>query len=93
MNQHFSTHAASPTLRVTRLPNGVTIVTEPMPGVATASLGVWVGAGSRHERADESGLSHLIEHMAFKGTGLRTARDIAEEIENVGGDINAATST
>ena len=93
MNQHFSTHAASPTLRVTRLPNGVTIVTEPMPGVATASLGVWVGAGSRHERADESGLSHLIEHMAFKGTGRRTARDIAEEIENVGGDINAATST
>lgn len=93
MNEHFSTHAASPTLKVTRLANGVTVVTEPMPGVATASLGVWVGAGSRHERADESGLSHLIEHMAFKGTARRSARDIAEEIENVGGEINAATST
>ena len=58
-------------------------------GVATASLGVWVGAGSRHERPDESGLSHLIEHMAFKGTARRSARDIAEEIENVGGEINA----
>ncbi|MBY0252905.1 MAG: insulinase family protein, partial [Methylobacterium organophilum] len=93
MNQHFSTHAASPSLRTTRLPNGVTVVTEPMPGVATASLGVWVGAGSRNERADEAGLSHLIEHMAFKGTRTRSAQKIAEEIENVGGEINAATST
>ena len=93
MNQHFTTHAASPSLRITRLANGVTVVTEPMPGVATASLGVWVGAGSRHERAHESGLSHLIEHMAFKGTATRSARDIAEAIEDVGGDINAATST
>ncbi|MDP4023397.1 pitrilysin family protein [Methylobacterium sp. NEAU 140] len=93
MNQHFSTHAASPSLRITRLANGVTVATEPMPGVATASLGVWVGAGSRHERADESGLSHLIEHMAFKGTRSRSARQIAEAIENVGGEINAATST
>ena len=93
MNQHFSTHAASPSLRTTRLDNGVTVVTEPMPGVATASLGVWVGAGSRNERADEAGLSHLIEHMAFKGTRTRSAQKIAEEIENVGGEINAATST
>ncbi len=92
MNQHFDTHGASPSLRVTRLANGVTVATEAMPGVATATLGVWVGAGSRHERADESGLSHLIEHMAFKGTRTRTARQIAEDIENVGGEINAATS-
>jgi predicted Zn-dependent peptidase len=92
MNQHFDTHGASPSLRVTRLPNGVTVATEAMPGVATATLGVWVGAGSRHERADESGLSHLIEHMAFKGTRTRSARAIAEDIENVGGEINAATS-
>ncbi|KQP09920.1 peptidase M16 [Methylobacterium sp. Leaf99] len=92
MNQHFATHGASPDLRITRLDNGVTVVTEAMPGVATATLGVWVGAGSRHERPDEGGLSHLIEHMAFKGTKTRSARRIAEDIENVGGDINAATS-
>ncbi|SFG28994.1 M16 family metallopeptidase [Methylobacterium gossipiicola] len=92
MNQHFATHGASPDLRITRLDNGVTVVTEAMPGVATATLGVWVGAGSRHERPEESGLSHLIEHMAFKGTKTRSARRIAEDIENVGGDINAATS-
>ncbi|KQP74977.1 MULTISPECIES: pitrilysin family protein [unclassified Methylobacterium] len=92
MNQHFATHGASPDLKITKLENGVTVVTEAMPGVATATLGVWVGAGSRHERADEGGLSHLIEHMAFKGTKTRSARRIAEDIENVGGDINAATS-
>ncbi|MCJ2044337.1 insulinase family protein [Methylobacterium sp. J-078] len=92
MNQHFATHGASPDLKITKLDNGVTVVSEAMPGVATATLGVWVGAGSRHERADEGGLSHLIEHMAFKGTKTRSARRIAEDIENVGGDINAATS-
>ena len=92
MNQHFATHAASPGLRITTLDNGVTVATEAMPGVATATLGVWVGAGSRHERPDESGLSHLIEHMAFKGTRTRSARHIAEDIENLGGEINAATS-
>ncbi|KQU23905.1 peptidase M16 [Methylobacterium sp. Leaf94] len=92
MNQHFATHGASPDLKITKLDNGVTVVTEAMPGVATATLGVWVGAGSRHERTDEGGLSHLIEHMAFKGTKTRSARRIAEDIENVGGDINAATS-
>jgi predicted Zn-dependent peptidase len=63
-----------------------------MPHLETASLGVWVGAGSRDELADEHGISHLLEHMAFKGTKLRTARQIAEEIEAVGGDLNAATS-
>lgn len=92
MNQHFATHGASPGLKITRLENGLTVVTEAMPGVATATLGVWVGAGSRHERVEEQGLSHLIEHMAFKGTHTRSARRIAEDIENVGGDINAATS-
>src|SRR6202011_3520938 len=58
----------------------------------TASLGVWVGAGSRDEQPDEHGISHLLEHMAFKGTSRRSARQIAEEIEAVGGDLNAATS-
>ncbi|AWB21294.1 insulinase family protein [Methylobacterium currus] len=92
MNQHFATLGASPDLKITRLSNGLTVATEAMPGVATATLGVWVGAGSRNERPEEHGLSHLIEHMAFKGTATRSARQIAEDIENVGGEINAATS-
>ncbi len=63
-----------------------------MDHLESAALGVWVGAGSRSEREDEHGLSHLLEHMAFKGTATRTAADIAEEIEAVGGEVNAATS-
>ena len=63
-----------------------------MPHVETVSLGVWVGAGARHEREAEHGISHLLEHMAFKGTERRSASDIAEEIEAVGGELNAATS-
>ncbi len=78
---------------ITVLPNGLTVATEALPEVRTATVGVWVAAGSRHERPDEHGLSHLIEHMAFKGTARRSARQIAEDIENVGGEINAATST
>ena len=92
MNRHFA-EAGDPAIRIAQLANGLTVATEAMPQVATATLGVWVGAGSRHERPHEHGLSHLIEHMAFKGTARRTARQIAEDIENVGGDINAATST
>lgn len=78
---------------VTRLSSGITVVTDDMPHLETASLGVWVRAGSRNELPDEHGISHLLEHMAFKGTTRRTARQIAEEIEAVGGDLNAATST
>ncbi len=78
--------------RLTRLDNGLTVVTQAMPALATAALGVWVGAGSRHEADGEHGLAHLLEHMAFKGTTRRSARDIAEEMEAVGGDLNAATA-
>ena len=74
------------------LPSGITIVTDPMPHLETAALGIWVGAGWRHETPAEHGISHLLEHMAFKGTKRRSARQIAEEIEAVGGDLNAATS-
>jgi predicted Zn-dependent peptidase len=80
-------------VRITRLDNGLTVTSEAIPGIRTATLGIWVAAGSRNERDDEHGLSHLIEHMAFKGTARRNARQIAETIENVGGEINAATST
>ncbi|HEU4518406.1 MAG TPA: pitrilysin family protein [Microvirga sp.] len=89
MNRHF---VREPAIAVTRLDNGFLVATERMPELATASLGIWVGTGSRHEQAHEHGLSHLIEHMAFKGTARRSARAIAEDIENVGGEINAATS-
>jgi predicted Zn-dependent peptidase len=79
-------------VEVTKLASGLTVATERMPHLETATLGVWVGAGSRSERAEEHGISHLLEHMAFKGTTTRSARRIAEEIEAVGGEINAATS-
>jgi predicted Zn-dependent peptidase len=80
------------TVEVTRLASGLSVVTDRMPHLESASLGVWVGAGSRDEKPDEHGISHLLEHMAFKGTKKRTARQIAETIEAVGGDLNAATS-
>ncbi len=79
-------------VEVTRLPSGLAVVTETMPHLHSTSLGVWVGAGSRDEMPKEHGISHLLEHMAFKGTKRRSARQIAEEIEAVGGDINAGTS-
>ncbi|HEX3442151.1 MAG TPA: pitrilysin family protein [Pseudolabrys sp.] len=79
-------------VEVTRLPSGLAVVTDQMPHLESASLGVWVGSGSRDEKVDEHGISHLLEHMAFKGTKRRTARQIAETIEAVGGDLNAATS-
>ncbi len=80
------------TSRLTTLPNGFRIVTEAMPGLQSASIGVWVMAGGRHERAEQNGIAHFLEHMAFKGTARRSALRIAEEIEDVGGYINAYTS-
>ena len=81
-----------PQIDITTLPNGVRVVTDRMEGVASATLGVWFGAGSRHERVEQNGVAHFLEHMAFKGTERRTARQIAEEIEDVGGYLNAYTS-
>ncbi|WP_128253794.1 M16 family metallopeptidase [Falsirhodobacter deserti] len=80
------------TVRLTTLPNGFRIVTEDMPGLKSASVGVWVTAGGRHERAEQNGIAHFLEHMAFKGTARRTSLQIAEAIEDVGGYINAYTS-
>src|SRR3990167_4600829 len=79
-------------VEVSRLSSGMTVVTHAMDHLESSALGVWVGAGSRSERENEHGLSHLLEHMAFKGTERRTAIGIAEEIEAVGGEVNAATS-
>ncbi|SFJ32473.1 M16 family metallopeptidase [Jannaschia pohangensis] len=75
-----------------RLSNGFRVVTEHMPGLESASVGVWVGAGCRHEAIEQNGIAHFLEHMAFKGTARRTALQIAEQIEDVGGYINAYTS-
>ena len=75
-----------------RLPNGFRVVTEHMPGLQSASVGIWVGAGGRHEAVEQNGIAHFLEHMAFKGTARRSALDIAEQIEDVGGYINAYTS-
>lgn len=74
------------------LPNGVRILTEQVPGVRSASLGIWVGTGSRHEKAAESGSAHFIEHMVFKGTERRSAAQLAEEMDAIGGQINAFTT-
>ncbi len=79
-------------VETTRLANGMRVVSQNMPHLGTVALGVWVASGARHEREHEHGISHLLEHMAFKGTARRTAQDIAEEIEQVGGELNAATS-
>ncbi len=80
------------TVRQSRLESGLSVITHPMEDLESAALGVWVRAGSRSEEENEHGLSHLLEHMAFKGTRTRSALDIAEEIEAVGGEVNAATS-
>jgi predicted Zn-dependent peptidase len=79
-------------VEVSRLPNGLTVATEFLPSIESVALGVWVKSGSRNERDHEHGMAHLLEHMAFKGTSKRSAFQIASEIENVGGEINAATS-
>ncbi|MBE0412907.1 pitrilysin family protein [Yoonia sp.] len=80
------------TIELHRLSNGFRIVTEHMPGLQSASIGIWVEAGGRHERLEENGIAHFLEHMAFKGTKTRSALQIAEAIEDVGGYINAYTS-
>lgn len=78
--------------RVSRLEDGLTVASARLPHVGTVAVGVWIGVGTRHERPAESGAAHLLEHMAFKGTAKRDARRIAEEIESVGGSLDAHTS-
>jgi predicted Zn-dependent peptidase len=80
------------TVRIEEVSPGLKLVTDAMDKVETATLGVWVEAGTRHEAPELNGVAHMLEHMAFKGTERRSARAIAEEIENVGGHLNAYTS-
>ncbi|MEQ8665742.1 MAG: pitrilysin family protein [Rhodospirillales bacterium] len=79
-------------IRITTLDNGLRIITDTMKTVETVSVGAWVNAGARNEAPEINGISHMLEHMAFKGTKRRSARDIATEIEDVGGYVNAYTS-
>ena len=80
-----------PSVQKTVLSNGISVITEEMPGVESCSLGIWVNAGSRNETRAINGVSHFIEHLLFKGTKKRTALDISREIESVGGVLNAFT--
>ena len=79
------------TVTVTNLDNGLRVATDTMDSVETVSVGAWIDAGTRNEAAEANGVAHLLEHMVFKGTERRSARDIAAEIESVGGQINAYT--
>ncbi len=79
------------TVTVTTLDNGLLVATDAMESVRSVSLGVFVGVGTRNETPEINGVSHLLEHMAFKGTKRRSARAIVEEIEAVGGHLNAYT--
>jgi predicted Zn-dependent peptidase len=79
-------------VNVSHLENGIIVATENIPLIESVALGIWVKSGSRSETDPEHGIAHLLEHMAFKGTSKRSARQIAVDIENVGGEINAATS-
>jgi len=79
-------------IRKSILDNGIQVITEQIPGVHSVSIGFWVRSGSRHEPASHNGISHFLEHMLFKGTERRSARDIAQEIDSVGGVLNGFTN-
>lgn len=79
-------------LQTRKCTNGVRIVTEQMPHIRSVAIGIWVKAGARNEAAGEAGMAHFIEHMLFKGTAVRTAKEIAEAIDRTGGEINAYTA-
>jgi len=86
------TEQPSEHVRLTRLPNGVRVVSDAMPGLGTVSVGIWVATGARYEPDFLNGAAHMLEHMVFKGTATRSAIQIASEIEAVGGQMNAYTT-
>ena len=89
---HVTSAASTEEIRETRLANGIRVVTEHMPEARSVTLGVWVAVGGRDEPDELAGASHFLEHLLFKGTSTRTARQIAEAIDAVGGEMNAFTS-
>src|SRR5215468_6483621 len=74
------------------LPNGIRVITERMPHVRSVSVGIWIGTGSREEHPRETGISHFVEHMVFKGTKNRSAEEIARSVDSIGGGLDAFTS-
>ncbi len=84
--------SAAPNVRKEVLPNGLTILTEAMPNVRSISIGIWLRTGSRHERPEENGISHFLEHMVFKGTKNRTVEEIARATDSIGGHLDAFTA-
>src|SRR5262249_32452053 len=78
-------------MRATRLPNGIRVLSEELPDLGSVTVGVWVENGSRYERPEQAGISHYLEHLFFKGTQRRTAAQIAEEFDAIGGVLNAFT--
>jgi predicted Zn-dependent peptidase len=79
-------------VEITKLSNGITVLLENIDFYSSASAGIYVNTGSRHELPQEAGISHFIEHMLFKGTKTRTAQDIARQFDRIGGQANAYTS-
>ena len=78
-------------IQLRRLPNGLRVAMDPMSGVRSCAIGFWLEIGSRDERPNESGITHLTEHMLFKGTARRNALALADELNRLGGDVNAMT--
>ena len=74
------------------LPNGARILTEAVPGARSAALGFFVGVGSRHERRQDNGAAHFIEHMLFKGTARRSAAQLARDMDAIGGHLNISSN-
>jgi predicted Zn-dependent peptidase len=89
-DQHAGTDPTAP--RITRLPSGVTVVSETIPSALSVATGVWIGTGARHERDEEAGRAHLLEHMLFRGTRSYTSAEVDQRFDALGGDLNAATS-
>jgi predicted Zn-dependent peptidase len=87
-----STPSPARDIEMTRLANGVRVITETMPHVRSVSLGIWIGSGSRRETAEQNGISHFIEHMLFKGTTKRSAEAIARSVDSIGGNLDAFTA-
>src|SRR5579885_295276 len=79
-------------IEMTRLDNGVRVITETMPHVRSVSVGIWINAGSRRETPEQNGVSHFIEHMLFKGTSNRSAEEIARSVDSIGGNLDAFTA-
>ena len=88
----FAPQTAEQGVERTVLPNGLTVLSEPYPGVRSIAIGAWVRAASMHERREEMGVSHLLEHLVFKGTSSRSAKDIASALESLGGSLDAYTA-